>query len=709
MMLAYLRESLNWMHLAFLKPITLEEEARGLSRKDSVIIYLKVFPVAFTMALIPLLAIGGISTYLGYEFTWSEALGSLLSFGLIFGLGGGLVVGLVVGLVGGLVGGLDKGLTEAFYFAVTYPIVFGLTFFRPFYLFPYILQYLRSRQSGDPFRAFRNSPVYWDEVMALPLPYLSDWLIQLATQDREQGMQEILFVASKRPYQRKAAQKALVAVLAQDLLLQGSSLAQMAKAADVLKSLPVEPESLPKRNKYLPEGMAEAQRRINPASTLARDYLTRLTPEGRLKILEELRLELEAFRDAMALTSRPVGPEFYSVAGRWLETVKEAEAECRDKLSFTSIPNPFVVGNPLQPRDENIFVGRRDIILAIEENIINSNQRPSLLLYGRRRAGKSSTLLNLPRLLSSQFVPVYMDCQDAKWRSSDVEFCYQLAKTIYDELFQRNLTANISRPRLEEFEKYAFTRLDEALDRFEELSRQSGKRILLTFDEYERFEESISKADISTYVPDKIRNIIQHRERIVVLVSGSHRFDELKELNWASYLINARTLELSFLKPDEARELLTKPAPKLGYEPGVVEEILRLTHCQPYLLQAVASDLVNYLNAQQRTTATMDDLKFAVEKALVTADSYFANSWREECSDEERSVLLALAHGETINPAEQRIALRNLCRMEVLERTDDHYRIAIELFRLWILKQEMMPPAQMQIPQPLGQTHRPAV
>ena len=84
MMLAYLRESLNWMHLAFLKPITLEEEARGLSRKDSVIIYLKVFPVAFTMALIPLLAIGGISTYLGYEFTWSEALGSLLSFGLIW-------------------------------------------------------------------------------------------------------------------------------------------------------------------------------------------------------------------------------------------------------------------------------------------------------------------------------------------------------------------------------------------------------------------------------------------------------------------------------------------------------------------------------------------------------------------------------------------------------------------------------------------------
>ncbi len=134
----------------------------------------------------------------------------------------------------------------------------------------------------------------------------------------------------------------------------------------------------------------------------------------------------------------------------------------------------------------------------------------------------------------------------------------------------------------------------------EELSRRSGKRILLTFDESERFEESISKADISTYVPGKIRNIIQHRERIVVLVSGGHRFDELKELNWASYLINARTLELSFLASEDAHELLTKLVPNLQYEPGVSEEILHLTRCQPDLLQAVASDLVNYLNEQKR-------------------------------------------------------------------------------------------------------------
>lgn len=62
------------------------------------------------------------------------------------------------------------------------------------------------------------------------------------------------------------------------------------------------------------------------------------------------------------------------------------------------------------------------------------------------------------------------------------------------------------------------------------------------------------------------------------------RFEELTGVNWASYLSNARTLEPSFLDESSARELLTEPVPQLRYEDGVLAEILRLTHCQPYLL-----------------------------------------------------------------------------------------------------------------------------
>jgi len=553
----------------------------------------------------------------------------VLAFGVIFGLGGGVLVGLVFGLLrglttmhsvdhedqsrygellGGLIVGLivgpsvsiidwlavrlsgeslddlskrgtgvwtfieylfeqlsaavaDKGLTQWFTVTFWYAVIFLLMFLRPFHLLLHAFQYWRSRSAQEPFKTFRNSPVYWDEVIAMPLPRLANWLVRLAQHDRERGLAEILFVASKRPYQRRAAQKALLTLAVQDLQRFGS-IEEMINAADVLKFIPAEAD-------YLPDGLNEARNRIKAISTLALDYLTRVTPVGQSKVLEELRRELESFRDAMILVKPPVGTSFQSIASRWLEIVKEAETKCRERMSFTPIPNPFIVGNPLENRDKDLFKGRKDIIVAIEENIINTGQKPSLLLYGRRRTGKTSTLLNLPRLLSSQFVPVFIDCQNAKWRDGDTAFCYHLAKTLFDELQKRDMLDGLRKPELEQFEKYAFTRLDEFLDSIENLSRSSGKRILLTFDEYERMEQGIEEAKITREIFNQLRNIIQHRQQIVALFSGSHRFEELKTVNWSDYLINVKTLELSFLTPNDAMELITEPVPNLTYESGV--------------------------------------------------------------------------------------------------------------------------------------------
>ena len=480
--------------------------------------------------------------------------------------------------------------------------------------------------------------------------------------------------AARRMSLRKAAQKTLFDEIGRDLQ-NISDLQGLAKARDLLKALPSELGYSP-----------ETQRRINDIARIAQDYQTRLTSTGQLKVLEELRSEITAFQSALALISSPVEKEWQSLGSRWLNIVVSAEKEIRGRLNFLPIPNPYVAGNPLEPRDENLFVGRRDIIRALENYILNTNQRPSLLLYGRRRTGKSSTLKNLPRLLSSQFEPVYIDCQDAKWHESDQAFCYNLVNEIYAALQHSEDVKGISPPQLEQFAQNAFTRLDQYLDQFEKLSTQRGKRILLSFDEFEGLQESITNDDISKNVLGKLRNIIQHRERIVVLVSGSHRFEELPGLNWASYLINTRTLELSFLDEASARELLTEPVPKLQYEDGVVNEILRLTHCQPYLLQAVASELVNHLNEQQKTVATKEDLNAAAEKVLVSAGSYFANTWREDRSEEERAVLLALALQEPIDWAGHPTVLRNLLNSEILERSGDGYQFTVELFRRWILK-----------------------
>lgn len=521
----------------------------------------------------------------------------------------------------------------------------------------------------------------WDEAIAMPLPFLSDWLVRLATFDRERGMSEIANVA-RLPHQRRAAQRALVSILVQDLQ-RIDSIEKMAPAPRVLAVLPSDAE-------YMPPGLDDAGRHIRRVAELASDYLTRVTSVGQMNVLGELRGVVESFRDAMVLIKPPVGPAFQSAASRWLELVKGEEAECRKRIAFEPIPNPFVVGNPLMVRDHNLFKGRKDIIVAIEENIINPAQRPALLLYGRRRIGKTSTLLNLPRLLSSKFVPVFIDCQDAKWREGDEAFCYHLAASIHDALNQRSLVETNRRPQLERFERYAFTRLGEYLDQIEESSRAAHKQILLTFDEYEKLEAGISASKATTEVLNQLRTIVQHRERIVVLFSGGHRFEEMKTINWSDYLINVKMLELSFLAPEDARELITEPVPLLQYESGVIEQIIGLTHCQPYLLQAIASDLVNYLNSEKRMLATAADLEVAVEKVLVTSQAYFFYTWTEDCSEAEREVLRTIATGDTNSRTldGRHASLQSLCHKEILERQPSGYRFSIELFRRWVLKNQ---------------------
>lgn len=626
----------------------------------------------------------------------SDVLGGLI-VGLVFGqvarlwIRLGSTLGLLLGIGFGIAlaaGATNKGLGAALLAGTTYEAVFLFVYLRPFYLVPHVVQYWRSKKAADPFLFFRNSPVYWDESIAMPLPFLRDWLLNLATVDRERGMNEIAHML-RLPHRRRAAQRALITLVVIELQQEADRLEKMVSAPQLLAALPSD-------TKYLPKGLDDVARNIVQVADLASDYLTRFTQVGQMDVLRELRAAVKSLYESLffVMTIAPVGPAFEIRNWQWLDIVEAEEARCRKRMTFEPVPNPFVVGNPLMVRDENLFKGRKDIIVAIEENIINPAQGPALLLYGRRRIGKTSTLLNLPRLLGSKFVPVFIDCQDAKWREGDEAFCYHLAASIHDALNQGASMEPAPRPQLERFERYAFTRLGEYLDQIEESSRSAHKKILLTFDEYEKLEEGISASKVTTEVLNQLRTIVQHRERIVVLFSGGHRFEEMRTINWSDYLINVKTLELSFLAATDARELITEPVPLLQYESGVIEQIVELTHRQPYLLQAVASDLVNYLNTEKRMLATSCDMDVAVEKVLVTADSYFFYTWTGDCSEAEREVLRMIAVGDANNRTltEHQASLQSLCHKEILERYAGGYRFSIELFRRWVLKNQTAHP-----------------
>jgi hypothetical protein len=244
-------------------------------------------------------------------------------------------------------------------------------------------------------------------------------------------------------------------------------------------------------------------------------------------------------------------------------------------------------------------------------------------------------------------------------------------------------------PDRQEFEERTFELSDGLLGQLRERLQAENARVLLCLDEYERLDRAYEQGRITDDLLNQLRHYLQHETRLAFLFAGVHRMTERRAVRWSDYLINVKTIKLSFLDHASAEKLITAPIPDwpLTYEPGVVEQIQQITHRQPYLLQAVASDLVDYLNSQQRTRATMADLAEAIQRVLVTAELYFQNTWEEDLTEPERALLLTYlrANGK-IDAIANKEVLHGLVQNDIFEVINGRYVFVIDLFKRWVLK-----------------------
>src|SRR5215813_1996846 len=90
--------------------------------------------------------------------------------------------------------------------------------------------------------------------------------------------------------------------------------------------------------------------------------------------------------------------------------------------------NPYIVGNPI--KDQAGFFGREDIFREVLQ-VLRQRESNAIVLYGQRRIGKTSVLLQLEKQLrrDGEFTPVYFDLQD-KAAKSLTEVLYELSQHI---------------------------------------------------------------------------------------------------------------------------------------------------------------------------------------------------------------------------------------------------------------------------------------
>jgi hypothetical protein len=323
--------------------------------------------------------------------------------------------------------------------------------------------------------------------------------------------------------------------------------------------------------------------------------------------------------------------------------------------------------------------------------------------------GKSSILKQLPILLGPRYLPVFYDLQTPGMIASTAAFFATLAAGIEKQLKDRGLAIQkLERSLLDEAQQQdeikVYDLFEQWLSAVEQALGQLNRALILMFDEFEKLEDAEQRGTINlSLLFNWFRSVMQNRPYLVLLLSGAKMVGDMGR-SWAGYFVNVERIKVGFLHEDEARSLILRPVPDVFNE-EVSSEILHVTHCHPFLIQAVCKQIIEILNEGSHAHATVADVSRAVNEVFESWSVYFWDLW-DRSDEEQRACLLALlalkqagyeeiAQQSGLGKQKTLFALEKLQMRNLVTGTHTGYQFAIPLFAQWVEQnQHLLTPSQ---------------
>jgi hypothetical protein len=650
--------------------------------------------VALAVGLSPGLSIGLMSSLafglvFGLTHGLTSSTGQLLAFSLFFGFACGLLGSIGSWFAGsltpGLSGSLATGLTVGFrvFFAgdrvgslvVSFVAIFAyfLTFFRLYYL-PWHFLWLWPRAQAD---RYRLHPVAWDDVCLLPFPLFDRALVAFAERDPIAGEHEIERLIDSYPSQRRAALRARAILVARS----AAELGDLSRLDETLARLPSGERGFLRQTKKfceLAHPITASQAKLD---TLNRPFLRE--PYAALLVTD-----VEKFLQQSAGFQPPLSTELRKAARQWLVIARRELDAARAATTREPTRQVFRAGDPVD-REREAFVVRAAILGELEQQVMLATGCPGLLLYGRRRMGKTTLLRNLEGLLPSQVKAVQISMQKASAFASLPDFINLISRSVAEVVPDMSGLAT----GLKGFEIF----LNETQKRLE----AGDLRLLLALDEYENLDRKIGEGVFSEDLLAVLRESIQTHRRIIWAFAGSHDIDELSNAPWTSYLVSARTLEVTPFEPAETRLLLTEPlkhsplwssleSERPRFEPGFwgaggIQRIHTESGGWPNLVQLVAETVVDLVNDSSSPLVDEELLERALDRAVVRGNNFFFELIEKESKlPGELAYLNAFRTAEELSLPGDETMYRSLRRRRLVVEEGGRLRLRVPLIARWL-------------------------
>ena len=610
----------------------------------------------------------------------------------------GLAVGIPVGDAGvsatPFLESSTAGIAQEALVALPFLLCYLLSYYRlplyPISAYSLLQVYLAAQSKGQQaLSCLQHSSLHWDECVFLPLPYLRKTLLLAAEQARAETLEELRFIFQQRPQQRWAAQAAVYELALCDLE-QRTLLHSIGQAHQHLALY------LPPEVRALSPDAEVIFRHLDDASREAASYHTQTRKKDRQDALERMMHALQQIPQPVAFRRAELDQHLNVVVSQWKLLAAQGKATLGSIWEGGWIDNPYAPGKVLEVRDP-LFVGRDDVVQKVGQ-ALQRPTRPTFLLTGERRMGKSSILRQLPVLLGARCIAVFYDLQSPGMLASTAAFFSSVIAEIERVFRSKGLPAcKLERTQLEEAQRQQevliYDLLEQWVRQVEQVLEQDDLILLLAFDEFEKLEEAQERNSIHLgLLFDFFRSVIQNRSRLVLLFSGARLVGDMGR-RWAGYFVNVERIKVSFLREADARALIMNPVPHIFPE-EVVQHIMQVTHGHPFLIQAVCKHLIEGLNESSREQANEDDIATAIGEVFEAWPGYFWDLWDRSDHDQQTCLLALLALGQAdmdriaqwsgLGKTQTRQAVERLRIRDLVRASPLGWHIAIPMFAQWV-------------------------
>jgi hypothetical protein len=384
---------------------------------------------------------------------------------------------------------------------------------------------------------------------------------------------------------------------------------------------------------------------------------------------------------------------------------------------FQPIPNryaPYAEGGPVD--DAQMFVGRDNLLNRLEESLLAGSGSKCVVMFGQKRAGKSSLLEHLRRRLARRedCIPAQLSLLEVCTNLNEAVLYYQILKSISDALIdlQRPELTNLESicPSLEHLQEYPTIKFIESMSSLtRELKRISGGRglmLVLLVDEFTEAYKQICKGNIAPEFMKAWKAVVEKRYFASVLV-GQDIMPAFK-LSFPNEFGVTEDVRITYLAEADARRLIEEPVGSERFIGEAVSRILGLTAGSPFYTMMFCSRLVDYMNKTRARVVTVADIA-AVAQDMISGDRRLTRDKFDNlicagdgivdsgidpketlqvCTDLARTGDRGWCSRDSLRNFDKDhldILLTDLERRDVIERKGDAYRLRVGLFRDWLL------------------------